>query len=344
MNKQHVSERAPESVGGQPAPPAPLPNEAYYRRPPAPAQRANTKWLGIALIVIGVIGLGSALSGRSLFWGGLKSIELADEVFPGKRIAMSVGSSDVEVQPWDQQDIRVEVIQHGGSRGDYTVEIESSGDTVRASHRSNCFIFCWNNGQVHYRISIPRNTAAEIETLSGDIAVSGAGDANLRTMSGDIDLRDIAGNSLNAATVSGDVKLKGAQVEQASIRTTSGEINIDEIAGDLELRSISGDIEVRDAQVGHLTASTTSGSLDYVGGLGKDSAHNITSVSGDVRLRLPGDSGFLLNASTISGDLESAFTLNDAEEDRRSLNGKIGAGGALLTITTTSGDISIQQQ
>jgi len=64
--------------------------------------------------------------------------------------------------------------------------------------------------------------------------------------------------------------------------------------------------------------------------------------SGDVDLQLPEDSGFRLDASTVSGDLSSDFDLQGGEQGRRALSGVAGAGDTTLKVETTSGSIHIR--
>jgi hypothetical protein len=108
------------------------------------------------------------------------------------------------------------------------------------------------------------------------------------------------------------------------VRTSSGDVNVVGLRGALSITTRSGDVEVMDGRV--------------VG------ASSMTTTSGDVTLHLPKDSGFVLNASTNSGDLTSAFGLRNEQRGPQTLSGFAGAGGAELTIMTDSGDVEIERQ
>src|SRR4029079_29613 len=99
--------------------------------------------------------------------------------------------------------------------------------------------------------------------------------------------------------------------------------------------TVSGDVRVRDASASRLTVNTTSGEFEFSGGLDRGGANSVSSISGDVKLELPSDSGVRLDASTVSGSISSDFDLSNREEGRRSLKGAIGDGAADLTIGTT---------
>ena len=345
-----------------PRPPAALPNEPYYQRPPAPQRAPRAKGLGIALVVVGLLLLAFQLFGRGFALGSSSSITLVDQEYQGNRIELSATASDVEIRPGEGSRIHVEAIQHGGSRGDYQVDVARSGDTVRVTETTGSFFCFFCSRSVSYRISVPSGAQADIHTASGEIDVEGlSGAVSLATVSGDVraaeltgglkvsttsgevELSDIAGK-LDVESISGDVRLEDGKVDGATVSTTSGEVALDGVAGALKLVSVSGDMHVRDARDGQLELSTTSGGIEYEGSLGSGSVNKVDSISGDVRLRLPESSGFRLDASTVSGDLSSDFELRGGEPSLRSLSGVAGDGSATLTIGTTSGDISIERQ
>ena len=354
---------APAALEGSalPTQPRPLPDEEYYRGAPEP-RRGGRAGLGIALLLVGLLLLAALLLGRGLSFGGGGSATLVDQTLPGSRIELSTSSGDVQVRTWRGPDIRVEVTQQGGSSGEYTVDVSRAGDTVRVveSSRGMFCIFC--SGSLRYQISVPDAAQADIKTASGEIDVVGLGGAvALSTVSGDVRAEDLAGGltvgttsgevrlndvagQLSVTSISGDVKLEDGKVDGAAVKTTSGEIDLSGVGGALDLGSVSGDISAADARDGRLTVATTSGGIRYDGSLARGGANQISSISGEVRLRLPAESGFRLETSTVSGDLESEFDLSGGATSRGALSGVAGDGGATLNISTTSGDIRIERR
>jgi DUF4097 and DUF4098 domain-containing protein YvlB len=266
------------------------------------------------------------------------------------------------VRTWDEPTIRVQATQRGGSADDFQVDVTKSGDTVRVSEsgRNNFWcLFC--SRDLRYEISVPAGAQADIRTASGDIDVEGlggpitlgtvsgdvradelSGDLKVETTSGEVRLSDIAG-SLNAGTISGDVRVEDGKVNGAKVNTTSGEIEIDGVSGEIDLSTVSADISVSEAREGRLTLGTTSGEIVYDGSLASNGTNQISSISGDVKLRLPEDSAFRLDASSVSGDLTSEFDLTSGESGRRSLTGVANGGGPALNVSTTSGEIDISR-
>jgi DUF4097 and DUF4098 domain-containing protein YvlB len=349
---------APSAVEAPPA--STLPNEDYYRQQ-GPRRSARGAGLGIALVAVGLLLLAFQLFGRGVAIGG-GTTTVVDQTLPGSRIELSTTSADVEVRTWSGPGIRVEAIQRGGSPGDYQIDVSGSGDTVRVTETSSSFFWClFCSRGLSYRIAVPADAQASISTASGDIDIAGvAGAVSLGTVSGDVRAEDLAGGlkvettsgevrlndvagKLEVGTISGDVRLEDGQVNGASVTTTSGEIELDGVSGAIDLDTVSADISVSEARDGQLTIGTTSGDILYDGGLAPGGSNDITAISGDVKLRLPDDSDFRLDASTISGEIDSDFELSGGETGRRSLTGTAGDGGATLNIGTTSGEITIEQ-
>lgn len=335
-----------------------LPDEEYYRQtPPGPKPRGGMS-VGMALILIGLLWLALSVGRGPLFGGGRTT--LIDRTLPGSRVELEAGSADVTIRPWNEPGIQVRAFQQGGSSGDYAVDIRESDGTVYVRGTGNtgfCF-FCWRS--LTFEVMVPEDARASVRSSSGDISaekISGPvsfttssgdvraselmGGATISTSSGEVQLSNVGGR-LEVSTSSGDVELDDGNVSEAAVSTTSGDIKLEGVASMINVESVSGDITVSDARDGQIRLSTTSGNVEYEGSLdGGDSS--MTTISGDVKLQLPDDSGFRLEASTVSGDLSSDFDLRDGQQSRRNLSGTAGDGAATLRIETTSGNISVER-
>lgn len=102
-----------------------------------------------------------------------------------------------------------------------------------------------------------------VTTMSGAVELQDAEEADVRTMSGNIDIGTCRGRCrLNA--ISGKISVAEADIATAS--TVSGSIKLDHVLGDARARSVSGNIDM-----------SASG----------DSAIAVKTVSGKVRIALP---------------------------------------------------------
>jgi DUF4097 and DUF4098 domain-containing protein YvlB len=184
------------------------------------------------------------------------------------------------------------------------------------------------NDTINLEIKVPKNIELELSSSSGDILVQ--------------DFR-VIDKSINVKSNSGDIEIK---------QTTSKSIEIITISGDVSLKEIEGNIHAR----------TTSGSLELEGNLYLDS--RITTISGDIRgevcvddsLEVSSSSGNieikqhknkncqLLDLITNSGHINYKGIVQNtlrARSNSGSIKGaSIVTNTAILEITTTSGDIN----
>lgn len=326
--------------------PQPLPNEPYYHARERP--RFDGRLLiGIALVVLGLVWLISPLAPPVI--GGTaigREVSLVDQTLPIGEITIDAGSADVIIERVTGGNGQIAAIQRGGGAGDFDVQIVRDGDQVQVRHDTTpCFFFCMRS--LTYRIGLPEGATAAVNTLSGDVQISGAGgELDITTASGDVEI-DTAGGPLQVTTISGDVEIGAVQEGPVAISTTSGDIDLRSARGAIAAQSVSGQIDMRDAQADTLALSTTSGDIRYDGALRGDGSHRVASISGDVELRLPESNSLAFNASTVSGNIRSAFS-PDGDRGRRQLSGTIGDTTATLqttlTIETTSGDIEIERR
>jgi hypothetical protein len=118
-----------------------------------------------------------------------------------------------------------------------------------------------------------------------------------------------------------------------STQLVNGDVRVDDVRASVKATTVSGNVEVRTA--GFATEATT--------------------VSGDVRLEVAAGANANVDATTVSGSIESDFPLVTEARIRggfnprgrsgpRSVHGTIGNGGAGLRATTVSGSIEIRRR
>lgn len=354
----------------RPSDPGPLgvvPDEAYYRR----GEQAR-RW-GALLLIVGVVWLVFALTARGPFLpiGFVERSEsIAPQAFTAERVVITGLGDDVELVPADGDEIVVAGERHGfGWNGVSAADaaqrleviIDEQGGTLRVEVRRPSFVTMGRAPYAELRIALPAGVAAEANVVSGDIAAADvAGDLRLETVSGSVAVDDSAGvltvrttsgdivvsdheGALDVETTSGDVSAEG-ELASARVESVSGDVELEGVRGSVEARSISGSLSVREAEAARLSLESTSGDVEFDGALAGGASSRIGNISGDVSVRLVDPSDLRLDLSTLSGDLESDLPLRDAERERRSLTGTIGAGATTLTVSTTSGDVEVSEE
>ena len=171
-------------------------------------------------------------------------------------------------------------------------------------------------------VTVPRKCPTQVGVVSASAVMSGISSrASVKSVSGGITLDGVAGD-VEANTVSGALEAQG-------------------INGRLNFRSVSGDLTLADGWLERLDANMVSGDvtadvdLDPLGGM------QVTTVSGEVTLRLPAEADARVNLHSLSGDVRSEFPelIRSSAPASRSVSGSLGAGSGQVSVTTMSGRV-----
>lgn len=248
-------------------------------------------------------------------------------------------SGRVVVTTADDPRTTVEIVDRRGQ--DAVDEIDVTLDERRGEHvirieqkdrfRWGPIQITWG-GDFECRITCPHGSNLDLSGGSTDVKVDGElGEASVRTASGDVHL-DTVRAELQVKTASGDVWVEGAEAD-ASVATVSGDVELGRVSGSLTGRTISGSFELGAVAMA-LEVSTTSGDIE-VGSVGSGDVR-VQSVSGDVRVGIGRGMRVWVDATSVSGRLESELGL----EDQQSGGGDEGEV-VPLHVKTISGDVSI---
>ena len=158
------------------------------------------------------------------------------------------------------------------------------------------------------RVRCPHGADALFKTASAEVHVKGRLRAvDVKTASGDVTLEDVE-DTLGVKTASGDLKVGHAHAD-ARIQTVSGDISVARIDGDATFQVVSGDVRLDDAG-GAVTAKSVSGDvwLDAV----VEGDVTLNAVSGDLHVGVRRGSRVYVDATSVSGSMESELELGDA--------------------------------
>ncbi len=194
--------------------------------------------------------------------------------------------------------------------------IEQTGNIIRVGMRRMNL----HNISIDYEVQAPADAFLEASSGSGDIHDDGVGDnAKLSTGSGSIEATGLHG-SFMVNTGSGDIVAEQTGEGDVKAQTGSGKIELRNVHGSLRAGTGSGDIRVSGSPINSWHLETGSGSVEMT----------------------PGNTGFLLDASTGSGNIHSDREMvTQGSSSRHHVIGKINGGGPTVRIQTGSGDIRI---
>lgn len=201
----------------------------------------------------------------------------------------------------------------------------------------------WGDGS-ELGIRVPHGSRVSFEGVSTDLVVESVyGGVRLHSVSGDVDVTDVE-QQVMVKTVSGDVDVDDAR-GRARIASVSGDLELDMSVVDARIESVSGDIELQLRAFDTLYAESVSGELEVDGTLNPSGEIDLSSVSGDITLRLDSPVNATLRVrSGIGGDIYNG--LNDVRPrdefpSQQSLETTVGDGSGRIKISTVSADIRL---
>jgi hypothetical protein len=208
-------------------------------------------------------------------------------------------------------------------------------------------------GQIMGNINIVnRNDDVTVKEITGDANISNEfGSTEVDAVSGTLELRFRNGNA-DIAEVKGDAKISGA-FGSLKADDIHGGLNVDSRMTSIEVSRVGGDATIQ-SQFQSVDLDNVKGSVNIDNRNGSVEVHyeqppakiiRIMSRYGDVRLVLPRDSAFTVEARTRFGDASSDFPeLTDrSDNNRESLSGQVGSGGPEIRIDNTNGSIRIER-
>ncbi|WP_031076918.1 DUF4097 family beta strand repeat-containing protein [Streptomyces sp. NRRL S-118] len=174
-------------------------------------------------------------------------------------------------------------------------------------------------------LAVPAGADVEVGVVGAGAVISGIrGRVEVRGVSGDTTLVGLPG-PVRAQTVSGSVEAQA-------------------VAGDLRFHSVSGDLTVIEGTGSSVRADSVTGDMviDLEPADGSTDIR-LTTVSGEVAIRLPHPADARVEANTTSGAVSSAFEdlRVDGQWGAKSIKGTLGAGTGTLRATTVSGSIAL---
>src|SRR5713101_8279300 len=170
-------------------------------------------------------------------------------------------------------------------------------------------------------VTVPPGCPTQLGVVNASAIVSGiAAHVSVKSVSGDITLDGVIGK-VDAKTVSGDLEARG-------------------LDGGVTFNSVSGDLTLAGGSVQELDAKTVSGKVTADVDLRAGGGLRVTTVSGEVAVRLPADASAEIDLRSTSGRVRTGF---DGLQSARSpgsntVAGSLGAGAGRMTVTTLSAD------
>jgi hypothetical protein len=173
-------------------------------------------------------------------------------------------------------------------------------------------------------VTVPQGCPTQVGVVNASAVVSGiSAKISAKSVSGDITLDGVTG-SVDAKTVSGDLEAR-------------------DIDGEIAFNSVSGGLTLAGGEVSSLAAKTVSGQVTADIDLPDGGGLKISTVSGDVAVRVPASASARVDLKSTSGRVRSSFDGLSASPGPGPavLSATLGSGSANVAVTSMTGDVTL---
>lgn len=258
---------------------------------------------------------------------------------PCGRVEIVNVAGEVSVSGWDKPEVHVSAdLGDGVERLDFESKGGRTVIEVVLRRRSH-------SGSTDLIVHVPRDSSLFVNTVSAEQVISDVhGALQLQAVSGSI--ATDSWSDIEVKTVSGEVEVRGHGGEGAArITSVSGDIVLNDIGPELELDTVTGDMDVRMDTLTRGRIKTTNGDLMLATKLSGDARLEAEAINGDLQFLLDAPVNAEFEIETFNGDIDNCF----GPEPRRTrefapgneLRFTQGKGGARVRIQTLNGGVEV---
>lgn len=267
---------------------------------------------------------------------GFERTDVSERTYPAsaiRTVSLENRNGPMNLQAWDKAEIKLKVTkrvkgwgldQAGEFLKEIKVEQIHEGETLTIRPVwPNHWRWWGRSASVQYEIKLPRRMNVETTSSNGRVFASGLeGKQHYSSTNGKIQVQGSKG-SLEAETVNGAVEIDGA-------------------SGVLEVQTTNGSIHTQRIR-GRLRAKTTNGRVRASFSTPPEGEVALNTTNGSVRLTLPAQTHANVVARTTNGSIASDFPLIIQGKFGKKVEGRLGAGGPPITLSTLNGSIRISK-
>jgi hypothetical protein len=176
-------------------------------------------------------------------------------------------------------------------------------------------------------ITVPAGCPVQLGVVNASAIVSGiTANVSVKSVSGDLTLDGVTG-TVDAKTVSGDLEARG-------------------LDGGLVFNSVSGDLTRAGGAVRDLDAKTANGKVTADVDLGGTGSLRVTTVSGEVAVRLPASTSATVELRSNTGRVRAGFDglVSARAAGATTMTGTLGSGSSRVAVTTLSAPVTLLQR
>jgi DUF4097 and DUF4098 domain-containing protein YvlB len=209
------------------------------------------------------------------------------------------------------------------------LEVVHEAGMLTVNHKSGGWdgVLKWlqnTRGRVSLTITVPSDCPVTLNVVTANAIVTGlTGRVSVKAASGDVTLDGVTG-AIDANTAAGDIEAQG-------------------LAGSVAFKSVSGNLALAGGSLDRLTAHSVTGKVTTDVELRGNGHAQVSTVSGEVTMRLPEATSAKVTLNSMTGRVDAAFSELTRQERPvgRYVSGTLGDGDASLTVNSDSGAVTL---
>lgn len=246
---------------------------------------------------------------------------------PIKNIEIDWVSGDVNIIPYSGETVKLEETSADDIEEEYELRWRVKEDTLYIKP-------CKSTGTWNLVKKIPTKT---LYVYLPEALTVNMNQIEIDTTSAGISVTGITASEIDVTTASGDIWLEKCMVTNLDVENVSGytnctEVNVEKIDAEI----VSGNIEIM-GKAKEINAESVSGAVCYSSSDSSPERADISTVSGEIKLQIPENNGFILSFDSVSGKITSDFPLTISGDDRI-----YGNGICNYDFETVSGNVTVE--
>jgi hypothetical protein len=260
----------------------------------------------------------------------------------GEKLEVIVQGGDVVVKSWDKEEVEVIVKGNEKAAKKMSFEIEKTDEGVRVESNklSGSIWNLFSSFKLKVYVTVPAKYDLKLKTSGGDIDVKNVeGNSYLGTSGGDISFTNGIGES-QMSTSGGDIIVNNFS-GPVNLSTSGGDIQYSGKESDVDASTSGGDIVIKTSN-GRVKGETSGGDIKLTF-KGENKGIYLATSGGDIVAELGADVSGYVEAKSSGGDIDNHNSGFKADKiTSHSMKGTLNSGGESITLKTSGGDVIIR--
>jgi hypothetical protein len=285
-------------------------------------------------------------------------------------------TGSIDVKSWDRGEVKINALKISKAStlseakenaNSVEIVVEKEGNTLHIKTEYPEERKIWRrkslNVSVNYSLVIPAKASAKIDSVTGSVDLENiggtakvevvTGNASVEKNGGAVKVEVVTGaivvkkadKGVDCETVTGKIEAQNITGD-AFLKTVTGRITASQIKGSIKFNVVTGRVELSEvSEASFVDGEIVTGAFLYDGKIKRDGRYTINTHTGKIEMILPEDSDFDLEANTFSGEIESDFDIKvSGRISKKRISGVVNEGGALVKLSTFSGNIYLRKK